>query len=75
MKMSPEEKVNKELWYVLQQLKEESLRTKSGASLEYWVNFNFVGGEGPTATNEEKALVKLEELGAIQIINSAWEYE
>ena len=51
------------------------MRTKSGGPLEYWVYFNVVGGEGPTAANEEKALVKLEELGAIQIVNASWEYE
>ena len=75
MTINPEEKINRELWYVLQQLKEEYLRTKSGQTLEHWVNFNFIGGEGPSAKNEEKALEKLEELGAVNIISSGWEYE
>jgi len=75
MTINPEEKVNKELWYVLQRLKEEYLRTKVGHPLEYWVDFSFVGGEGPSARNEEKALEKLEESGVIEIVNSGWEYE
>jgi len=74
MTINPEEKFNKELWYVLKRLKEEFLRTKTGHPLEYWIYFDVIGGE-PTARNEEKAIEKLEEFGVIQIISSGWEYE
>ena len=73
--MNSEEKVKKEIWYVLKRLKEESLRTTKSELIEYWVHFDFLGGEGPAAKDEEKILYKLEEFGAIKINDSSWEYE
>lgn len=75
METDLKEKINKDLWYVIQRLKEESLRVKAGKVIEYWVNFDFIGGDGPIPKNEEKALEKIEELGGIKIISSGWEYE
>lgn len=74
--MSPEEKVKKEHWYVLQRLKEESYRVVSGDPLQYWVTFGFWGSGVPSSENEIKALEKLEEMGAIRIINpgGSWDY-
>ena len=75
--MTPEEKINQERWCALQKIKKEYLRTKTGEPIEYWVNFNFVGGRGPTGKDEVKTLEKLEELRAIKILNpgGTGEYE
>ena len=75
--MSPEEKVNRERWYVLQKLKTEYHRTKSDKPIEYWVHFDFVVGGVPTPKDEVSTLEKLEELGAIAILNpgGTGEYE
>ncbi len=72
--MNIEDIVKKEQWEVLQKLKEESFRTVSGNPIEHWVIFGFFG-PGLSPANEVKALEKLEELGAIKIISSGWEYE
>lgn len=75
--MNLENKVKKEQWEVLQKLKEESYRVLSGDPIQHWVTFGFFGAGVLTADNEIKALEKLEELGAIRIINPRghWEYE
>ncbi len=75
--MNPEEKIDRELWYVLKQVKEEALRTRSGNPVEYWVNFDIIGGNIPIPENEVKALEKLEEFGVIEILNpgGTWDYE
>lgn len=75
--MTLEEEINQERWYVLQKIRKEDLRTKTGEPIKYWVNFNFVGGYGPTGKDEKKTLEKLEELGVIKILNpgGTGEYE
>ena len=75
--MTPEEKIEQERWYVLKKIKEESLRTKVGSPIKYWVRFGFHGGERPTTANEIKTLEKLEEMGVIKILNpgGTGEYE
>jgi len=77
--MNPEEKINKEFWYVLKKIKTESLRTKSDQPIDYWVYPSFVDltGEIPSAKNQIKILEKLEESGAIKILNpgGTGEYE
>lgn len=73
--MTPEEKVNRDIWYTLQELKEEYLRTRKGELVEYWVDFDFVAANQPMPKNIEKSLEKLEESRAIEIINSGWDYE
>jgi len=74
--MTPEERINRELWYVLGQLKEGVLRTKSGYPIEHWVDFAAVISGAPTPKNEVMALEKLEELGVIKILNPGgdWDY-
>jgi len=69
--MTPEEIIKKERWYVLQKIKEESLRTKAESAINYLVNYDiiFVGGDAPSSDDEIKTLEKLEELGAIKILN------
>ena len=67
--MNPYEKFNRDVWFVLQKIKEENLRTASGKPIEYIVKFS---GYQPPITlkpeNEPKILKKIEELLAIQII-------
>ena len=67
--MNLENKVKKEQWEVLQKLKEESYRVVSDNPIEHWVTVGFFGAGVLTADNEIKALEKLEELGAIRILN------
>ncbi|TRZ64493.1 MAG: hypothetical protein D4Q79_01415 [Spirochaetia bacterium] len=67
--VTPEEKIEKEYWHVLRKIKEAALRTKTNRPIEYWVNTNFIGGSGPTSGNEIKILEKLEELGALKVLN------
>lgn len=77
--MTPEEKVNKELWYVIRKIKTNFLRTKSGSPVDYWVYFNIADltGDSPSTGDEIKILEKLEELGVIKILNpgGTGEYE
>lgn len=67
--MTPEEKFNRDVWYVLRRIKERSLYTKKGNLIEYWVHFNSIDATGktPSADDEELILGKLEEWGAIRI--------
>ncbi|MEK7519713.1 MAG: hypothetical protein AAB581_00500 [Patescibacteria group bacterium] len=77
--MTPEEKFNQNVWYVLRQIKERSLYTKKGNPILYWVDFGFFDttGSSPSATDKAAILEKLEEWGAIKIQNrgGTWEYE
>lgn len=67
--MNLEDKVKEEQWEVLKQLKEESYRTVTGKTIEYWITLGFFGPGVISPENEIKALKKLEELGAIKIMN------
>ena len=69
METNPEEKINQERRYVLRRIREAFLRTKKASPVHYTVHHNFIGGDGPTADNEVRTLEKLEELGAIKIID------
>jgi len=75
--MTPEEKINKERWYVLGKIKERSLRIKADEPIKYWVNFSFADGDNPSGKDEAATLEKLEELGVIKILNpgGTGEYE
>ncbi len=73
--MTPEEKVSIDMWHTLQELKEESLRTIQGEPISYWIDFGTIVAGYPMSKNIEKSLHKLEELGAIEIISSGWEYQ
>lgn len=77
--MTPEEKFNKDVWYVLRQIKERSLYTKKDNPILYWVDFGFFDatGSSPSTADEAAILEKLEEWGAIKIQNrgGTWEYE
>lgn len=75
--MTPEEKINKERWYVLRKIREESLRTKIDELIKYWVDFSFTGGDNPSGKDEVATLEKLEEFGVIKILNpdGTGEYE
>jgi len=68
--MEPGNITNQERWHVLQKVKTEFYRTKSGDPVEYRVYLNVIVGGGPTAENEIKTLKKLEELGIIKILNA-----
>jgi hypothetical protein len=72
--MTPEEKFNKDVWYVLRQIKERSLYTKKGNPISYWVDFDFFDatGSSPSAADEAAILEKLEEWDAIKIQSSYW---
>lgn len=78
MTTTPEEKFNKDVWYVLKQIKERALYTKKGAPIEYWINFSFFDatGSSPSAADEAAILEKLEEWDAIKIHNrgGTWDY-
>jgi len=71
MNLTPEEKFNQDVLYVLAQIKEKSLYTLKGKPIEYWVNYNLIkGGEKyPTTENEARILEKLQEWKIIRIIN------
>lgn len=75
--MSPQEKFNRDIWYVLQQLKQKSFYIKTGGTISYAVNYGFfdLTGGSPSAEEESLILEKLEELGVIKIRNKGWEYE
>jgi len=69
--MTPEEKVDSEFWYVLKEIKTNLLRTKSSSPIDYWVYPDVIDatGNSPSTGDEIKILEKLEELGAIKILN------
>lgn len=67
--MEPEEKIKQDFWYVLRKIKTEFLRTKKDEPIEYRVSFNIVGGEEPSGREEAQILEKVEEAGAIEILN------
>jgi chromosome segregation ATPase len=68
--MTPEEKFNKGVWYVLKKIKERSLYTKKGESIKYQVNFyGYHDPTAPSPENEVEILEILQERGVIQIRN------
>jgi len=77
--MTPEEIIDKERWYVLRKIREEFLRTKAGSNIDYCVcpDIILVGSDAPSPGDEITTLEKLEELGAIKILNpgGTGEYE
>jgi len=81
--MTPEEKFNKDIWYVLKRVKERSLYNTKGNPISYWVDFSFpyATASSPSAADEVAILEKLEEWGAIKILNRMgkrvgyWDYE
>jgi len=68
--MTPEEKFNREIWYVLRRIKEKAFYVLSESPIEYKIKYDqFKGSELiPSPENEEQIIRKLEELKAIKII-------
>src|SRR3989344_1094767 len=69
--MTPEEKFNNDLLYVLNRIKEKSLYTLAEKPIEYWINYNLImiGEKYTSAENEALIIRKLQELEVIKIIN------
>lgn len=68
--MTPEKKFERDLLYVLTEIKKKSLYVLKDKPIEYWVNYLVViaGGKLPSAEEEAQILEKLQEMGAINII-------
>lgn len=68
--MTPEEKFNKSVLYVLKKIKERLLYTKQDELIEYQVKFyGYHDPAAPLPENEAEILEKLQERGVIQIKN------
>ncbi len=68
--MTPEEKFNREIWFVLQKIKEASFRTSPLEFIEYVVKFSgYKPSDAPEPENEVRVLKKIEEWEAIKILN------
>ncbi len=68
--MNVEEKVNKEILFVLRKIRDRELKTKKGAVIEYYTSNVLLAGEGyPLPSDEGKILEKLEEMGVLKIHN------
>ena len=67
--MTPIEKFNKDLWYVLEHIKERSLYTKEGDAISYTIYFDTIVPGCPSAEDEVAILEKLEEWQAIKMRN------
>lgn len=67
--MTPEEKFNEEVWWVLQKIRTEELRTRRDEPIEWVMQARPLIGAGiPPIGVRQKILLKLEEWGAIRII-------
>lgn len=67
--MTPEEKFDKDVWYVLKQIKERMLYTKIGDPISYRIYSNVIVAGCPTDEQEIVILEKLAEgFGAIRIL-------
>jgi len=67
--MTPEEKFNRVVWYVLRQIKERLLYTKKKEPIEYVVKFTgYRDPKAPPEKDEVSILEKLQDGGAIQVI-------
>ncbi|MCH7828730.1 hypothetical protein IH982_02610 [Patescibacteria group bacterium] len=68
--MTPEEKINWHLWWLLQKIKEEYLSTPKGepVTLELGNTESLVNVKFPSIDRREKLMLKLRELGAIELL-------
>lgn len=64
-----EEKVNKEFLYVLDRIKELSLKTPANKPIDYWIEFLFAVPGVPMGKDQSMILEKLEEMEVLKIIN------
>lgn len=72
MSMTPEEVFNQNVWWVLSKIMEESLATKSGDYVPY--NYSIVIGPGlPSEDRQRNILFKLEEWGALKVIDDPFD--
>ncbi len=69
--MTPEEKFNQDVWYVLRQIKKKSLYTKIGEPVLYQIDYNIIEAreEYTSSENEAAILEKLQEQNIIKIKN------
>lgn len=68
--MTPEEKFNNDVWYVLKKIKERWFYTKQTKPIEYQVRFSgYQDPDAPSPDNEVETLEKLQEWNAIRIRN------
>lgn len=71
--MTPEEKFNKQVWEILQEIKEEILATEQNKPVKYL--FGNVAGAGIIPRDRQENIIKkLQELGALKIRVNPWEY-
>jgi len=65
--MTPEEKFNQEIWWLLQEIKKEQLATPKGEKIEFSVRQSDKGGTIPSAERQRKLLYILQERGIIKV--------
>jgi len=75
MNLTPEEKFNKDIWYVLQKIKERALYSKQSSSIVSYrvIDANFIGGE-IFYDNEIETLEKIQEMEAVKNLKETEEY-
>jgi len=67
--MTPEEEFNKDVWYVLQKIKSQSLRRLKGEAIEYKINLRSTGiSQKPEPMEEGKIVKKLIEWKVVKEI-------
>ena len=68
--MTPEEKFNLYIWWLLKRIKDEHLATTSNTPVEFHTgNVEYLDGSGiPSIDKRNKLMLKLQELGAIKIL-------
>lgn len=67
--MTPEEKFNQDIWYVLQEIKKKSLYAADNKSVSYEIDDNIIVAGHPSAKEEGAILIKLQQQQGIKIIN------
>src|SRR3989338_3990793 len=67
--MTPEEKIKKEINFVVKKIKEEELRTKTNKPVAYRIKYHgYKDPNAPLPDNEERILEKLEDFGITKIL-------
>jgi len=65
--MTPEEKFNQEVWWILQEIKKEQLATPKGERVEFNIRQPDKSGIIPLVERQRKLLYKLQELGVLKV--------